>query len=75
MVDRYDDNLAFTSMARTTAFTAAIVARMIARDEIKVKGLLTPEQVITGALLDRLPGELAAVNVRFQETTEAVEAS
>jgi saccharopine dehydrogenase-like NADP-dependent oxidoreductase len=75
MVDRYDETLGFTSMARTTAFTAAIVARMIARGEIRVKGLLTPEQVITGPLLDRLLAELAAVNVRFQETTEAVEAS
>jgi len=72
MVDRYDDKLGFTSMARTTAFTGAIVARMIARGEIKVKGLLTPEQVITGPLLVRLLGELAAVNVRFEETAEEV---
>jgi lysine 6-dehydrogenase len=75
MVDRYDEALGFTSMARTTAFTAAIVARMIARGELRAKGLLTPEQVITGPLIDRLLAELAAVNVRFQETTEAVEAS
>lgn len=75
MVDRYDETLGFTSMARTTAFTAAIVARMIARGEIRVKGLLTPELVITGPLLDRMLSELAAVNVRFEETTEAVEAS
>jgi lysine 6-dehydrogenase len=74
MVDRYDDLLGFTSMARTTAFTGAIVARMIARGEIKAKGLFTPEQVITGPLLDRLLTELAAVNVRFEETTETVEA-
>ena len=70
MVDRYDEALGFTSMARTTAFTAAIVARMIARGELRAKGLLTPEQVITGPLLDRLLAELAAVNVGFEETTE-----
>jgi len=70
MVDRYDDTLGFTSMARTTAFTGAIVARMIARGEIKAKGLVTPEQVITGPLLDGLLAELAAVNVRFEESTE-----
>jgi len=75
MVNRYDETLGFTSMARSTAFTGAIVARMIARGEIKVRGLLTPEQVIIGPLLDRLLAEPAAVNVRFQETTEAVEAS
>ena len=70
MVDRYDDTLGFTSMARTTAFTAAIVARMIARGEIKAKGLWTPEQVITGPLCDELLAELAAVNVRFAQTIE-----
>ena len=70
MVDRYDETLGFTSMARTTAFTGAIVARMIARGELRAKGLLTPEQVITGPLLDRLLAELAAVNVGFEETTE-----
>jgi lysine 6-dehydrogenase len=75
MVDRYDETLGFTSMARTTAFTAAIVARMIARGDLKAKGLLTPELAIAGPLLDTLLSELAAVNVRFQETTEAVEAS
>jgi len=37
MVDRYDDVLGFTSMARTTAFTGAIVARMIARGDLKAR--------------------------------------
>jgi lysine 6-dehydrogenase len=73
-VDRYDERLGFTSMARTTAFTGAIVARMIGRGEIKVRGWLTPEQVIVGPLLDTLLSELAAVDVRFEETTETVEA-
>jgi lysine 6-dehydrogenase len=74
MVDRYDDVLGFTSMARTTAFTAAIVARMIARGGPKAEGMLTPEQIITGPLFYRLLAELAAVNVRFEMTTEKVEA-
>jgi lysine 6-dehydrogenase len=74
MVDRYDGTLGFTSMARTTAFTGAIVARMIARGDLKAEGLFTPEQVISGSLLDRLLEELAAVDVRFDETTEPVEA-
>ena len=72
MVDRYDETLGFTSIGRTTACTGAIVARMIAQGEIKVKGLLTPELVITGPLLNKLVGELEAVNVRFEETTEEV---
>jgi hypothetical protein len=61
MVDRYDDRLRFTSMART-----------MARGDLKAQGLFTPEQVITGPLLKRLLEELAAENVRFEETTEEV---
>ena len=70
MVDRYDKGSGFSSMARTTAFTGAIVARMIARGDLKAQGILTPEQVVTGPLFDRLVAELAAVNVRFEMTTE-----
>jgi lysine 6-dehydrogenase len=72
MVDRYDETLGFTSMARTTAFTGAIVARMITRGDLKGRGLFTPEQVITGPLLDRLLAQLAAEDVRFEETIEGV---
>jgi len=72
MVDRYDEELGFTSMARTTAMTGAIVARMVARGEVKAQGFLTPEKVITGHLFDTLVEELAAVNVRFEMTTEKV---
>jgi lysine 6-dehydrogenase len=74
MVDRYDEVLGFTSMARTTAFTGAIVARMIARGDLAARGVFTPEQVITGPLFDGLMAELAAVNIRFDMTTDKVKA-
>lgn len=73
MVDRYDEELGFTSMARTTAFTGAIVARLIAGGELQATGLRTPEQLITGRLFDRLVAELAQVGVRFTVSTEMVE--
>jgi lysine 6-dehydrogenase len=73
MIDRYDD-LGFTSMARTTAFTGAIVARMIGRGDLQARGLFTPEQVIVGLLFDRLLSELAAAGVRFPDTTGTAEA-
>ena len=73
MVDRYDKVLGFTSMARTTAFTGAIVARMIARGDLRVKGMRTPEQVITGQLFERLVDELALFNIRFKLRTERVD--
>jgi lysine 6-dehydrogenase len=69
-VIRYDRKTGLTAMARITAFTAAIVARMIARGEIREKGLLSPEKIVTGPLFDRLLGELAAAGIRFDLTTE-----
>jgi lysine 6-dehydrogenase len=74
MVDRYDEVLGFTSMARTTAFTGAIVGRMVARGEIKARGWKTPEQVVTGPLFDTLVRELAQAGVLFEKTTEKVKA-
>jgi len=73
MVDRYDEKLGFTSMARTTAFTGAIVARIIARGDLEATGMLPPELVINGPLFDRLVDELAATNVRFDLTMEKME--
>ncbi len=73
MVDRYDEEFGFTSMARTTAMTGAIVARMVARGDIQAQGFITPEQVITGLLFERLVDELAAIDVRFEMMTEKLE--
>jgi lysine 6-dehydrogenase len=73
MVDRYDEVLGFTSMARTTAFTGAVVARLIARGDLQAVGLLTPEQVIAGPLFERLVADLAAAGVRFEITAEQVQ--
>lgn len=69
MVDRYDTELNFTSMARTTAFTGSIVARMIARGELTGHGLHHPEQIITGPHLERLLTELAALGIHFEITS------
>jgi saccharopine dehydrogenase-like NADP-dependent oxidoreductase len=70
MTDRYDERNGFTAMARVTAFTAAIVARMAARGELNAKGLLTPEQVIAGAHFHRLLAELAASGILFELRAE-----
>lgn len=72
-VDRYDDVLGFTSMARTTGFTGAIIALMIARGDLKVKGMFMSEQAVFGPLFDMLVSELAAAGVRFTLTTTKVE--
>jgi lysine 6-dehydrogenase len=66
MVDRYDESQGLTSMARVTAFTGTIIARMVARGEVCGAGLLTPERLISGAAYERLIGELAEQGIRIQ---------
>lgn len=73
MVDRYDPALKMSSMARVTAFTAAIVARMIGRGEILARGLYPPEQLLAGPLLQRLLQELQQQRICFELTTERVD--
>ena len=66
MVDRYDEETGFTSMARTTAMTGAIVARMVGKGMIKAgdQPFVTPEKVITGPLVDHLMAELEVAGIR-----------
>ena len=62
MVDRWSDG--FTAMARTTGFTASVVARMIARGEIAARGVQRPEAVVAGATVDHLLRELEVHGIR-----------
>jgi lysine 6-dehydrogenase len=66
MVDRHDG--VFTSMARTTAFTASIVARLAAAGRLArpSRSPATPEQVVVGAAFDELIAALAASGVRIE---------
>ena len=61
-------------MARVTAYTGAIVARMVARGEVKATGVTTPEQVITGKRLKRLVRELRDLGVHFALTSTKTKA-
>jgi len=45
LFDRADPATGFSSMARTTAFPAAIAARMLLRGEISEPGVVVPEQL------------------------------
>lgn len=74
MVDRFDETTGFTSMARTTAFTGMIIARMVGRGDIKGSGIQTPEKVVVGKRFNRLVKELAANGVFFHLTQEKTNA-
>jgi lysine 6-dehydrogenase len=68
MVDYYDEESQTTSMARTTGYTAAIVARMLGRGAIKEKGIQWPVRVISGPLFEELLRKLRERGVEITET-------
>jgi lysine 6-dehydrogenase len=69
MVDFYDEEKGITSMAKTTGYTAAIIARMLGREAIKGKGIQWPVRVIQGPLVEKLLSELRKRGVEVTETT------
>ncbi|MFQ5722645.1 MAG: saccharopine dehydrogenase family protein, partial [Candidatus Aminicenantales bacterium] len=50
MIDHYDSEKAYTSMAKTTAFPASIAAQMIQSGLIRRRGSLFPEEVFSSKL-------------------------
>ncbi|MEO0071256.1 MAG: saccharopine dehydrogenase C-terminal domain-containing protein [candidate division WOR-3 bacterium] len=50
LIDYADSKIGLTAMMRTTGFSAAIVALMLAREEIEAKGVLPQERVINTSL-------------------------
>ncbi|MCW4048180.1 MAG: saccharopine dehydrogenase NADP-binding domain-containing protein [Candidatus Bathyarchaeota archaeon] len=69
MVDFYDEETQVTSMAKTTGYTAAIIARMLGRGAIKEKGIQWPVRIIHGELFEELLSNLRKRGVEVSETT------
>jgi lysine 6-dehydrogenase len=67
MVDYYDEEKGVTSMAKTTGYTAALIARMLARGEFKEKGILWPVRLIRGELFIELMKGLRERGVQVTE--------
>jgi len=68
MVDRYDAERGVTSMAKTTGYTAAIVARMIGAGEVDVKGYVGAGKAVRGGLFKKLLEELDERGVKIKQT-------
>jgi lysine 6-dehydrogenase len=66
MVDHYDEDNELTSMARTTGYTAAIISRMVARGDIKGKGLTPIETAVEGKF-DIFMSELSRKGIKIKE--------
>lgn len=75
LYDEYDAKNGVSSMARTTAFPNAIVAKMLARGDIKAKGVLPPELLgKEPGVFDHVVRELSARGVTFTERVETIPA-
>ncbi|MGJ9459693.1 saccharopine dehydrogenase family protein [Oceanobacillus sp. CF4.6] len=69
MVDVYDKENNITSMAKTTAYPAVIMAEWIAEGRITNKGVIAPEELVIGALFDPFITELESkgITISFKE--------
>jgi saccharopine dehydrogenase-like NADP-dependent oxidoreductase len=68
VLDHYDKQRQVTSMARTTAYTASIVAQLLARKTIEEKGVLPPEKLgMNEKLFGKLTGEMKKKRVVIKE--------
>lgn len=65
IIDYYDPETGLSSMMRTTAFPAAIVALMMARGQIEKKGALPQERCVPADLFMK---ELAKRNIKVDES-------
>lgn len=70
VLDRFDREKGVTAMARTTAYTASIVAGMLAKGVIEEKGVIPPERLgMNEAVAGRLLSELKKRGVTVEESS------
>jgi saccharopine dehydrogenase-like NADP-dependent oxidoreductase len=68
LLDYYDEKRGVTAMARTTAYTASIIAQMLLKKALKEKGVVPTEKIgINDALFRLFLGELEKRGVRIAE--------
>ncbi len=76
LYDELETSTGMSSMARTTGFPAAIMARMLARNEVSLQGIIPPENIgAVAPLFEQVMNELSQRNVRYRETVEDLPAS
>jgi saccharopine dehydrogenase-like NADP-dependent oxidoreductase len=74
VLDHYDKERQVTSMARTTAYTASVVAQLLAQEAIEEKGVIPPEKLgMNDKLFGRLTGEMRKKKVLVKEERKTLE--
>lgn len=67
MWDEADREKGHSSMMRVTGFPVSIAAKWLAKGKISGKGIVAPEDAITGKLYDEFLRELEQRNIRIKE--------
>ncbi len=70
-----DTENGISAMSKVTGFSAAIGVRLLGKDEIKEKGIVPPEDCISGELYRRFMEELAKREIIVVEVVEAIRPS
>jgi len=69
-----DPATGLTAMQRTTAFPAAVAARMVARGQVAARGVVPSEDAIAGGLYAEFLAELRKRRLRIEEVHHPAEA-
>lgn len=70
LVDFYDEKSGVTAMARTTGYTASIVAKLVLEGVIRLKGVVPPERLgMEEDVFRQIMAELSARGIRIVEET------
>lgn len=72
MWTRADNANGISAMARVTGFSAAVAARLLARGEIKEKGIVAPEDAIKDEIYRKFRQELEKRGIVVTETAKEV---
>ena len=67
MLDFFDEKKQITAMARTTAYTASVIAELLLKGVIKEKGVVPPEKLGMSALVTDILNELKLKGIDVRE--------
>jgi lysine 6-dehydrogenase len=73
MLDHYDEKHRVTAMARTTAYTASVITKLIASKTIKEKGIIPPEKLgMNNTLYKKFWNEMKKRGIKVEETMKTL---
>jgi len=76
LLDRYDEEHGVTAMARTTAYTASVIAQLAARKAIEEKGIIPPERLgVREPLFDEIIAQLKRRGIKVNKSWETLGAT